>query len=81
MCWLQAKERTARDVQQLLEDTSRTGVALCSDGWSDVTNKPLLNVMVVTTKGAIFDSAINAAGEVKVNVIPCSRLTLLTLTD
>lgn len=36
---------------------------LTSDGWEDVTGKPLINVLLSTPKGAHFVEAKNASGE------------------
>ena len=41
------------------------GKALCSDGWSSTTNRPLLNVITVSTKGAYFVKSIDTSGETK----------------
>ena len=40
-----------------------TGFVLSSDGWEDVTGKPLINILLSTPKGAHFVEAVNASGE------------------
>ena len=39
-----------------------TGFVLTSDGWEDVTGKPLINILFSTPKGAHFVEAVNASG-------------------
>lgn len=41
------------------------GRALCSDGWTSTTRRPLLNVIVVTSRGAIFVKGIDTSGHTK----------------
>lgn len=41
-----------------------TGFVLSSDGWEDVTGKPLINIVLSTPKGAQFVEAVNATGGV-----------------
>ena len=40
-----------------------TGFVLSSDGWEDVTGKPLINIVFSTPKGSYFVEAINATSE------------------
>lgn len=51
-----------------------TGFVLSSDGWEDVTGKPLINILLSTPKGPHFVEAVNASGG---NTNPLSHLTLL----
>lgn len=61
------QERT--DIQQelgsLLENVPVTGCCVTSDGWSDTCNRPLLNILQVTPKGAIFIKSVDTSGETK----------------
>ena len=41
------------------------GRAVCSDGWTSTTRRPLLNVTVVTAKGSYFLKAIDTSGATK----------------
>ena len=41
------------------------GAALTSDGWTSVSNKPLLNFLTVTPFGAEFIKAIDTSGQTK----------------
>lgn len=63
-------EEEVQAVEKLLASTvldilETTGCTLASDGWSSVDNRPLLNVMLVTPKGACFRKAIDTSGQVK----------------
>jgi hypothetical protein len=42
-----------------------TGVTIVSDGWKDARNRPLVNVIAVSTRGAMFLKAVDCEGEVK----------------
>ncbi|CAL8465691.1 g5227 [Coccomyxa elongata] len=42
-----------------------TGFVLSSDGWDDVSGRPLINIVLSTPKGAHFEEAINASGHTK----------------
>ena len=42
-----------------------TGVTIVSDGWKDAKNRPLINVLAVSPKGAMFLKAIDCEGKVK----------------
>ncbi|KAG6483521.1 hypothetical protein ZIOFF_060169 [Zingiber officinale] len=56
-------------IGKLLEPTKaawkQKGVSICSDGWSDVQRKPLINIMVVYKSGPMFLKTINCEGEYK----------------
>lgn len=43
----------------------KAGVTIVSDGWSDIQQQPLVNILVVSEYGAIFLQAINNEDEVK----------------
>ena len=51
-----------------------TGFVLSSDGWEDVTGKPLINIVFSTPKGSQFVEAVNATGEVVFTLASCTRL-------
>uniref|UniRef100_A0A0A9CWE7 DUF659 domain-containing protein n=1 Tax=Arundo donax TaxID=35708 RepID=A0A0A9CWE7_ARUDO len=42
-----------------------TGVSLVSDGWTDITKKPLINFVAASPAGPLFLRAIDTSGEVK----------------
>lgn len=44
------------------------GYSLCSDGWSDPLNRPLLNALAVNNKGSLFLKATDTKGETKVRL-------------
>ncbi|KAG6514091.1 hypothetical protein ZIOFF_024431 [Zingiber officinale] len=54
-------------IEKLLEPAKaawkQKGVSICSDGWSDVQRRPLINIMVVCESGPMFFKAINCEGE------------------
>ncbi|KAG6498179.1 hypothetical protein ZIOFF_046091 [Zingiber officinale] len=56
-------------IGKLLEPTKAAwkekGVSICSDGWSDVQRRSLINIMVVCESGPMFLKAINCEGEYK----------------
>ena len=41
------------------------GVRICSDEWSDVQRRPLINIMAVLESELMFMKAINCEGETK----------------
>lgn len=43
----------------------QTGVSIISDGWKDTKNQPLINVIAVCPKGAMFLKAVDCEGQVK----------------
>lgn len=61
------QERT--DIQAelgtLLDNLSVTGCCVTSDGWSDTCNRPLLNILQVMPKGAVFIKSVDTSGELK----------------
>lgn len=42
-----------------------TGFSLCSNGWTDVSKHPLINILVTAAAGTVFLRAYNATGEHK----------------
>lgn len=60
-----AVARTERQVKPWHDRTLHTGCTICSDGWSDATNRPLLNILAVNPKGPFFLTAVNTQGEQK----------------
>jgi len=56
-------------VETLLDRTKSVwpekGVTICSDGWTDVQRRPLINFIVVCETSPMFLRAINASGEEK----------------
>ncbi|XP_075499728.1 uncharacterized protein LOC142538252 [Primulina tabacum] len=60
-------QREKAHIEKLLEPTKaawkQKGVSICSDGWSDVQRRPLINIMAVCESGPMFLKAINCEGE------------------
>ena len=44
---------------------ARCSITICIDGWSDAQNRPILNVLAVCPKGAMFLGAVDTSGQVK----------------
>ena len=61
----QEKAHVDRLLQPIKESWRKKGVSICSDGWSDVQRKPLINIMAASSEGIIFLTAIDASGEIK----------------
>jgi hypothetical protein len=61
----EAVARTERQVQPWHDRACSTGCTVCSDGWSDANNRPLLNVLAVNPKGPCFLTAVNTQGHQK----------------
>lgn len=65
-----AVKRVGASVQPLLDSASctdgvPTGFSFCSDGWTDVSKHPLINVLVTTAAGTVFLRAYDATGKHK----------------
>ncbi|XP_075515270.1 uncharacterized protein LOC142549918 [Primulina tabacum] len=62
-------QREKAHIEKLLEPTKaawkQKGVSICSDGWSDVQRRPLINIMAVCESGPMFLKPINCEGEYK----------------
>lgn len=62
-------QREKAHIEKMLEPTKaawkQKGVSICSDGWSDVQRRPLINIMAVCESGPMFLKAINCEGEYK----------------
>lgn len=50
---------------KILHDLHLTGSTLVSDGWSNVRNKPLINYILVCTKGEVFLDSTDTSGQDK----------------
>jgi len=68
-------QRARADVDKLLAiwrlEGIKTGFVFISDGWEDVTGRPLINILLTTPKGAHFVEAVNASGE-HVHLLSCA---------
>lgn len=64
---LLAKEKSSVEVAlRVIKNTwVETGVSIISDGWKDCKNRPLINVIVVSPKGAMFLKAVDCEGKIK----------------
>lgn len=61
----QAKQRVAVRLQPWEDRMAVTGTTICSDGWSDAQNRPLLNILGVNPKGAKFITSFDTSGNHK----------------
>ena len=61
----EAYELVQKEVEPLVEAAKKTGLSICSDGWSDVNRNPLLNFLVNTPDGPVFRSATDSSGHTK----------------
>ncbi|KAG6467060.1 hypothetical protein ZIOFF_075138 [Zingiber officinale] len=56
-------------IEKLLEPTKtawkQKGVSMCSDGWSDMQRRPLINIIAVCESDPMFLKAINCEGQYK----------------
>jgi hypothetical protein len=59
------KSRIQKLLQPVVDSLDTQGCTLTSDGWSNTQNRPLLNYLLVTTKGNIFLGATDTSGERK----------------
>jgi hypothetical protein len=50
---------------QLGDSLHKYGVTLCADGWDNVQNRPLLNIIQIGTRGDLFLGTIDTIGEHK----------------
>lgn len=60
-----AVQRTEQQLKPWEERLKTTASTICSDGWSDAVNRPLLNVLAVNPKGSKFLIAIDTSGRTK----------------
>jgi hypothetical protein len=60
------KEEVERKITTQLGDSlHKYGVTLCADGWDNVQNHPLLNIIQIGTRGDLFLGTIDTTGEHK----------------
>jgi len=63
---LKREKQLCRDgLASFQESLQLTGATITSDGWSDVHRRPLLNLLIVSSKGEMFFKAIDTGGETK----------------
>ena len=60
-----SKERVTNKLLKIKESWKETGCTILSDGWSDMNNRPLINVLVYSPKGVLFLKVIDASGHKK----------------
>ena len=53
------------ELQPIRDSWAQSGVSIVSDGWKDCRNRPLINVIAVCPKGAMFLKAVDCEGQVK----------------
>jgi hypothetical protein len=60
------KEEVERKTTTQLEDSlHKYGITLCADGWDNVQNRPLLNIIQIGTRGDHFLGTVDTTGEHK----------------
>ena len=61
------KEKISIDkaLQPIRTSWKTSGITIISDGWKDTRNRPLINVIAMSPKGAMFLRAIDCEGQVK----------------
>eukprot|EP01018_Ginkgo_biloba_P023328 Gb_37124 [translate_table: standard] len=59
------KSLAEQSIEPIRASWRTTSVSIVSDGWTDVRNKPLINVIVVCPKGSMFLNAVDCSGELK----------------
>ena len=61
----QEKAHIERALQPIKKSWKTSGLTIVSDGWKDTRNRPLINVIAISPKGAMFLKAIDCEGQVK----------------
>ena len=59
------RKHVEAQLQPIKDFWVQSGVSIISDGWKDCRNRPLINVIVVCPKGAMFLKAVDCEGQVK----------------
>jgi len=65
-------EREIKD--RLGNSVAKYGITICCDGWDNVQNRPLLNVVQCGTKGDVFLGTIDTTGNYKDHVYVASQI-------
>lgn len=52
-------------MKSCIDSSAKAGSDITSDGWSDARSRPLLNFLLLTTKGAQFIKAVDTTGQSK----------------
>jgi hypothetical protein len=60
-----AWQRVDGELELFWEEAEYTGVVLVSDGWTDTSHRPLMNVLAATPKGSCFLFAEHCEGKFK----------------
>ena len=72
------KARIDAQLQSCIDSSAQTGTDLTSDGWQDASHRPLLNILLVTPKGAQFVKALTARRRNRLFVlVKCTALFYL----
>lgn len=61
----QEKAHLRKLLQPTRDSWVKKGLSLCSDGWSDGVNRPIINVMAASGTSAIFVDSVDASGKRK----------------
>jgi hypothetical protein len=59
------EEVERKTTTQLGDSLHKYGIALCVDGWDNVQNRPLLNIIQIGTRGDLFLGTIDTTREHK----------------
>jgi hypothetical protein len=60
-----SKERVTGRLRKIKDSWKETGCTIISDGWSDMSHRPLINVLVCCPKGVLFFKVVDASGNKK----------------
>ncbi|KAL3510122.1 hypothetical protein ACH5RR_029523 [Cinchona calisaya] len=58
----QEKTHIYSKLQRIRDTWTKKEVSICSDGWTDIQRKPLINIMVASEGGAMFVASTNESG-------------------
>ncbi|PHT89161.1 hypothetical protein T459_04274 [Capsicum annuum] len=61
----QGKANINKKLQPIRDTWKRKGLSICSDGWSDIKRRPLINIMGASSGGPTFLKSINSSSVVK----------------
>jgi hypothetical protein len=59
------KVSVAAELKSFMASTRSSKATIISDGWSDTRNRPLLNLLMVTSKGEKFLESVDTSGDTK----------------
>lgn len=64
--WVLKEElkNTEKNVNEIRKTWAKTGVTIMSDGWSDIKNRSLINILVNNPYGTVFLKSVEASDQV-----------------